>query len=107
MRIEDLLRASGGPKRSADVKDADLTRYQPSAAEHHRDEHQSLDLTALNHDPNRNIPLKDGDVLSVPQLPASGIRASSSAMEAASSASAPVQRVDWLYWTEIACTESR
>ncbi len=69
MRIEDLLRASGGPKRSADVKDADLTRYQASSGRAPSGEHQSLDLTALNHDPNRNIPLKDGDVLSVPQLP--------------------------------------
>lgn len=68
MRISELLLAAGGPKRSADLTDGDLTRYSitglaPSG------EHQRIDLTAVLHDPNLNIPLKDGDVLSVPELP--------------------------------------
>ena len=69
MRIEDLLRAAGGPKRSADLKDADLTRYHAASGATPSGEHKSVDLTALSHDPSGNFPLQDGDVLSVPQLP--------------------------------------
>jgi protein involved in polysaccharide export with SLBB domain len=69
MRIEDLLRAAGGPKRSADLKDADLTRYHAASGATPSGEHKSVDLTAVSHDPSRNFPLEDGDVLSVPQLP--------------------------------------
>jgi protein involved in polysaccharide export with SLBB domain len=69
MRIGDLLRAAGGPKRSADLKDADLTRYQAASAAMPSGEHESVDLTAVFHDASRNLLLKDGDVLSVPQLP--------------------------------------
>ena len=69
MRIEDLLRAAGGPKRSADLKDADLTRYQAASGATPSGEHERVDLTAVSNEPSRNFPLKDGDVLSVPQLP--------------------------------------
>jgi len=69
MRIEDLLRAAGGPKRSADLKDADLTRYHAASGAAPSGEHKSVDLTAVSHDPSRNFSLEDGDVLSVPQLP--------------------------------------
>jgi polysaccharide export outer membrane protein len=69
MHIGDLLRAAGGPKRSADLKDADLTRYQTTSGATPSGEHKSVDLTAVFRDASRNLPLKDGDVLSVPQLP--------------------------------------
>jgi protein involved in polysaccharide export with SLBB domain len=69
MHIGDLLRAAGGPKRSADLKDADLTRYQAASGAAPSGEHESVDLTAIFRDASRNLPLKDGDVLSVPQLP--------------------------------------
>jgi protein involved in polysaccharide export with SLBB domain len=69
MHIGDLLRAAGGPKRSADLKDADLTRYQPASGAAPSGEHESVDLTAIFRDARCNLPLKDGDVLSVPQLP--------------------------------------
>jgi len=69
MHIGDLLRAAGGPKRSADLKDADLTRYQAVSGATPSGEHESVDLTAVFQDASRNLPLKDGDVLSVPQLP--------------------------------------
>jgi polysaccharide export outer membrane protein len=69
MRIGDLLRAAGGPKRSADLKDADLTRYHAVSGATPAGEHRSVDLTAVFQDASRNLPLKDGDVLSVPQLP--------------------------------------
>jgi len=69
MHIGDLLRAAGGAKRSADLKDADLTRYQAASGAAPSGAHESVDLTAVFHDASRNLPLKDGDVLSVPQLP--------------------------------------
>jgi protein involved in polysaccharide export with SLBB domain len=69
MHIGDLLRAAGGPKRSADLKQAELTRYQAASGAAPAGEHESVDLAAVFHDPSRNLPLKDGDVLSVPQLP--------------------------------------
>jgi len=69
MRVEDLLRAAGGPKRSADLKDADLTRYHAASGATPSGEYKSVDLTRVSQDPSRNFPLKDGDVLSVPQLP--------------------------------------
>jgi protein involved in polysaccharide export with SLBB domain len=69
MHIGDLLRAAGGTKRSADLKGADLTRYQAVSGAAPSGEHESVDLTAIFRDASRNLPLKDGDVLSVPQLP--------------------------------------
>ena len=69
MHMGDLLRAAGGPKRSADLKNADLTRYHAVSGAPPGGEHESVDLTVVFHDASRNISLKDGDVLSVPQLP--------------------------------------
>jgi polysaccharide biosynthesis/export protein len=69
MRVSDLLHAAGGPKRSADLRNGDLTRYFPMNGVTAGGEHQSVNLTAVFHDENLNISLKDGDVLSVPQLP--------------------------------------
>jgi protein involved in polysaccharide export with SLBB domain len=69
MHIADLLRAGGGPKRGADLKDADLTRCHTVSGAPLSGEHERVDLTAVFGDASRNIALKDGDVLSVPQLP--------------------------------------
>jgi len=69
MRVADLLRAAGGPKRSADLTNGDLARYYPLSGPPPGGEHQSVDLTAVFLDKNQNFPLKDGDVLSVPELP--------------------------------------
>ncbi|MGA3323245.1 MAG: SLBB domain-containing protein [Terriglobia bacterium] len=69
MRVGDLLRAAGGPKRSADLTNGDLTRYYPVTGAPPGGEHQSVDLTAVFNDKSLNFPLKDGDVLTVPQLP--------------------------------------
>jgi len=69
MRVADLLRAAGGPKRSADLSNGDLTRYYPVTGAPPGGEHQSMDLMAVFHDANLNFPLKDGDVLTVPELP--------------------------------------
>ncbi len=69
MRVADLLSAAGGPKRSADLTKGDLTRYYPVGSARSGGEHRSVDLTAASHDASLNFPLKDGDVLSVPELP--------------------------------------
>ena len=69
MRLADLLTAAGGAKRSADLENGDLTRYHAASGAAPTGEHQRVDLASLSLDPSRNIPLKDGDVLSVPQLP--------------------------------------
>ncbi len=69
MRVADLLSAAGGPKRSADLADGDLTRYYPLTGAPPGGEHQRVDLLALSSNPNSNFRLKDGDVLTVPQLP--------------------------------------
>ena len=69
MRLGDLLDAAGGPKRSADLKNADLTRYHSVSGADPAAEHESVDLTPIFQGTERGVPLKDGDVLSVPQLP--------------------------------------
>jgi protein involved in polysaccharide export with SLBB domain len=70
MRVADLLRAAGGAKRSADLSQGDLTRYYPLVGTPEGGgEHRKVDLTNVISDNNLNFPLKDGDVLTVPQLP--------------------------------------
>jgi protein involved in polysaccharide export with SLBB domain len=68
MHVTDLLQAAGGPKRSADLADGDLTRYFPITGSAQKGEHESVNLTAALRDSNLNLPLKDGDVLTVPEL---------------------------------------
>jgi len=70
MKVEDLVRVAGGLKRSADPEDADLTRF--AAANAPEDTNQRFDLklmAALSGDPSSNLPLRDGDVLTVRQVP--------------------------------------
>ena len=69
MSIEDLLSAAGGPKRSADLKNGDLTRFHTVSGSIPTGEHERIDLETVAFDAKANIPLKDGDVLTVPQLP--------------------------------------
>jgi len=69
MRVTDLLFAAGGPKRSADLTKGDLTQYFPVTGGSQRGERQPVDLAAALRDKDRDIPLRDGDVLSIPQLP--------------------------------------
>src|SRR5208337_4311185 len=66
MRVADLLRAAGGPKRSADLTNGDLTRYFPVTGGPTGGEHQTMNLATVFQDSSMNILLKDGDVLSVP-----------------------------------------
>ena len=69
MRLADLLSAAGGPRRSADLKNGDLTRFDTRSGAVPHGEHERVNLAVVALDANLNLPLRDGDVLSVPQLP--------------------------------------
>lgn len=67
MRVADLVRVAGGVKRSAFGGGADLTRFAASGAPG-----QILEVkltAALAGDANEDIPLRNGDVLAIRQIP--------------------------------------
>jgi len=67
MHVEDLVRVAGGLKRSAFADSADLTRF---AAGNGSSERLEVKLAAaLSGDANENVPLKNGDVLAIRQIP--------------------------------------
>ena len=67
MRAEDLIRAAGGLKRSADTESADLTRY---AATGGPAQQLRISLASiLNGNPTEDVPLRGGDVLAIRQVP--------------------------------------
>jgi protein involved in polysaccharide export with SLBB domain len=67
MHVEDLIRVAGGLKRSADTNMADLTRY-PIAGK--LGEHLEISLASvLNGNGSEDVPLHNGDVLTIRQLP--------------------------------------
>jgi protein involved in polysaccharide export with SLBB domain len=67
MRIEDLVRVAGGLKRSAFADSADLTRF---AAGNGSSERLQVKLAAaLSGDVNEDVPLRNGDVLAIRQIP--------------------------------------
>ena len=67
MHAEDLIRAAGGLKRSADANKADLTRYAASAGS---GQHLEISLASLsNGNPTEDVPLHGGDVLAIRQVP--------------------------------------
>ena len=71
VRVSDLIHLAGGFKRSAYTESADLTRFNPAAGENKLGEHFEVDLAAaLANDTDRNVPLRDGDVLTIRQLSA-------------------------------------
>jgi polysaccharide export outer membrane protein len=70
MRVSDLVRSAGGLLRSANPDSADLTHYAISdlSGERVQAGHQAVSLAAaLAGGENQNVPLHDGDVLTVPQ----------------------------------------
>ena len=70
MRVCDLVRSAGGLLRSANSEGGDLTHYAiaDSSGERVQAGHQDLSLAAaLAGAENQNVPLHDGDVLTVPQ----------------------------------------
>jgi polysaccharide export outer membrane protein len=71
MHVEDLIRVAGGLKRSADAEKADLTRYGAGASEG-RAVNQNLPIelsAAMSGNVSENIALRDGDVLTIRQVP--------------------------------------
>ncbi len=67
MHVEDLIRAAGGLKRTADTNMADLTRYAASGGV---SEQLQISLASLtNGDASEDIPLRSGDVLAIRQAP--------------------------------------
>ena len=70
MRVEDLVRVSGGLKRSAYTETADLTRFAASQPSSTSTEHVEVKLAAAGAgDTNEDLPLRNGDVLTIGQLP--------------------------------------
>lgn len=68
LRVGDLIRLSGGLKRSADTQNVDLTSYS-SAGNHLVGEHQTIDAAAaLAGEASADRPLREGDVVSVPEI---------------------------------------
>ncbi len=69
MHISDLIRAAGGLKPSADTKTADLTHYAFQDDKQVSGKQQRISLTEIMaNDPDRNLVLNNGDVLTVPQV---------------------------------------
>jgi protein involved in polysaccharide export with SLBB domain len=70
LRVDDLIRLAGGVKRSADTENADLTHYPPPGSPSKIPAHQKIRLAdAMADDPQQNLLLHDGDVLTIPQVP--------------------------------------
>ena len=70
LRVEDLIRLGGGLKRSAFTESADLTRYLPGSPQGQIGEHREINIaSALAGDPEHDLLLRDGDVLTIRQLP--------------------------------------
>jgi protein involved in polysaccharide export with SLBB domain len=70
MHVEDLIRAAGGLKRSADVNRADLTSYAVGEERNVSTESRPIELSeAMAGSESENILLRDGDVLAIRQAP--------------------------------------
>jgi protein involved in polysaccharide export with SLBB domain len=69
MTAVDLVRLAGGLKRSAYTQEADLTRYMVEGGTRMLGEHLSVPIAkALADEPDTNVRLHDGDVLTIRQL---------------------------------------
>jgi polysaccharide export outer membrane protein len=70
MHVEDLVRTAGGLKRSADSTKADLTHYAVGNVPGTSSENVPIELaTALSGNGTDNLPLRDGDVLTIREAP--------------------------------------
>lgn len=68
MTVSQLVRLAGGFRRGAFTEKADLERYVVDHEHPITASHQEIDLAATLSDPSADIPLKDGDVLTIRQL---------------------------------------
>jgi len=70
MTVSDLIRVGGGLKPSANTQTADLTHYEWMNPEKLSGGHQPIPISAaLAGDSSANLPLSNGDVLTIRQLP--------------------------------------
>ena len=70
MRVADLVRVGGGLKPSADTQTADLTKYQWADQATLTGQHETIAISAaMAGDSNSDLPLHNGDVLAIRELP--------------------------------------
>jgi len=70
MQLEDLIQAAGGLKRSAYTQSADLTRFAAGDVANGRSEQLTVSLgDAAKGESAADLPLRDGDVLAIRQVP--------------------------------------
>jgi protein involved in polysaccharide export with SLBB domain len=70
MTVADLIRVGGGLKPSADTQAGDLTHFQWTSQAKLSGEHDPIEIAAaLSGDPNANVALHNGDVVTIRQLP--------------------------------------
>jgi protein involved in polysaccharide export with SLBB domain len=70
MTVADLIRAAGGPKQSADLESADLTHYEWNGKMQMTGQHEEIELaSAMAGSKDTNLPLHNGDVLTIRELP--------------------------------------
>src|SRR5438445_429824 len=72
MRVEELVRVAGGLKRSAYAESADLARFESETkgAQKGAGERREVNLAAaMSGDAKNDVPLRDGDILTIRQLP--------------------------------------
>ena len=70
MRVEDLVRVAGGLKKTADTDTADLTSYAESHSPKPVAKNMDVKLSAaIEGDSSADLPLHDGDVLTIRQNP--------------------------------------
>jgi protein involved in polysaccharide export with SLBB domain len=70
MHVEDLVRVAGGLKRSAYTESADLSRFEMNASRTNPSDRLEVNLKgAMNGDEKNDVPLRDGDILTIRQLP--------------------------------------
>jgi protein involved in polysaccharide export with SLBB domain len=70
MRVEDLVRVAGGLKRSAYADSADLARFETNGSRKGSGNRLEVNLAAaMSGDPKTDVPLRDGDILTIRQLP--------------------------------------
>jgi protein involved in polysaccharide export with SLBB domain len=70
MHVEDLVRVAGGIKRSAYTESADLSRFEMNSSQTTPSDRLEVNLAAaMTGDAKNDVPLRDGDVLTIRQLP--------------------------------------
>ena len=68
LRVADLVRLAGGLKRSADPQAVDLTSYS-AKGDRTTGQHQTVNVAAaLSGEPSADLALREGDVLTVPEV---------------------------------------